>query len=45
MAGKERSHWMKATNGGDLRKEEKEERGEEIRWGESGPPDLDTWTV
>ena len=36
---------MKATNGGDLRKEAKEERGEEKRWGESGPSDLDTWTV
>ena len=45
MAGKERSHWMKATNSGNPCKEAKEERGEEIRWGEFGPSDLDTWTV
>ena len=45
MAGKERSRWMKATNGGDLHKEAQEERGEEIRWGESGPSDLDTRMV
>ena len=45
MAGEERSHRIKISNGGDQRKTGKGERGEEIRRGGFRPSDPDTWTV